>query len=285
MSEAKMSYLRGFDANNDYRANGLFPGSSNPGFAVSALFRDRAPQSTLGGEFSLTKCVCGNQLDVGGGSLAGWNLVMYTPQAGATPIIILNYAKSNGTNGQLEMQLFDDVVAQRTLFPQFFFGLTTQVGKGNNDTAIIALNGSVLAIVTGLGGYTPAPSNAPFIVGNGTNTGADPASTIGFAGMSYQDQVCDDPQSIDSYQQVVNIIADQWEAVNADEDIRDADLPIITDVFSVRRGLPDVDDGEEPTWAAEKGGAILTRRGSTSLKVEACKPRYFTGIVEAGSGS
>jgi hypothetical protein len=280
MTEAKMSYVRGFDAQNDYRAPGLFLGSANPGFAVSALFRDRAPQSNLGGQSILNKLICGNLVATGGGNFAGWALSLRSQQD-TTVLIRFNYAASGGALQSFDYELQEDVLAQRTFFPQVFFGFTTTRGKPN-DSALMALNGSVLAIVTGIGGYTRPPSNTPFIIG-GTNVPAsfDPASTIGFAGMSYQSQVCASPQSLDdSYKQVVNIIADQWEAVNADEDVRDADLPIITDVFSVRRGLPDVDDGQELTWTATKGSAVLTRTGTTSLKVEACKPRYYSGLCE-----
>jgi hypothetical protein len=108
---------------------------------------------------------------------------------------------------------------------------------------------------------------------------------VGFAGMSFSDQVCADPQSLNSYYEVVQLIADQWEDINADEDMRGDDFPIFDNLFSVRRGLPDVQDNKNLTWQATKGSVILTRRGTNSLAVEAGKPRYFSGGMINAAGA
>lgn len=280
MSESKMSYLRNFSIGNDYRAPGIFRGNAgNPGFAVAAMFRDRYPSQTERGQGNQPKWICGNYLQPSGpASTQGWIIELDSSAAGGAADLNFIFGNSAGIQDKLTSTIDEGVWAQRTILLHVFFGVTATLQK-QNQAAMVFINGTLVAVVDAINGYTPPSSDNPFVIGVSPDVNFTPATTIGFAGMLYQDQVCDNPQSLSSYAECCRIAANVWEDVNATEDMRDGSEPLVSDMFSVRRGLPNVIDGGNLTWDATKGGEVLARSGTTQLAVEACKPRYYSGGV------
>jgi hypothetical protein len=271
--EMKMSYLRGFSAEDYYFAAGIYRGSLPGGFVVSALFREP-------GNLSVNELnYLGNMEDTGGGVLNGWALVV---QRGITQLDLqLRYGDSVGTPVTVTGTIINSPVSLRTMLATWFFGIDS---GGKNPIILLFINGSLVHLgedgadpeVEITNGYTPAGVLNEFSLGNVpaiAGSGSAAALGTGMAGVAFRDSA---PTGVDLEAALVaasDIAVSQWEGVQAAEDLVDSAGADFDSIFSVRRGLPN----PATTWDATLGAETLERQGSASLLVEAAKPRFWSG--------
>lgn len=274
MTEKRMSYLTGFTAENYYAANGLFAGSLSvdDGFMASILLRDINPMGEADGDdFAI---YCGNYTEEDDPAMRGWAM-----SAERTNLddwnFAFNYAGAAGAASvACAAQITGAAFAQRTVLITVVFGVIA--GKALN--AVLWVNGSPIsgASTNVAAGFVPANAGDPFRIGFGELAGVGwPANHAGIAGFAFSNTK---PPNVASMSAICQA---QWASVLEAQDMTNIGVPQFTDVFSVRRGLPDCDPGLQPTWEATNGGAILTRQGAASLSVEAGMPVWYSGPVAA----
>lgn len=278
MTERLMSYLSNFTDADHYAAPGLFRGSLPTGFYVAVLVRDTMRPSPDG----ITKIYASNYEPTGAGTGRGWAIRIqrdvnrwrfdfeYADSALALTRVLTGY-------------ILDSMVSHRTMLISVAFG----ADLGADPQALLFINGQEMSIqgedelTPGnalANGYTPAqPSNA-FRLGAGiTQTGGAPnpgnAGDTGIAGFAWGGLPTSEGEQL--FADITDLAALHFQACAAADDMvapEGALGALITDLFSVRRGLPSV----ASSWPASRGSSALTRQGNASLVVGADKPKFHS---------
>lgn len=278
MTERLMSYLSGFTDADHYSAPGLFQGSLPEGFYLAVLVRDTMRPSPDG----ITKIYASNYEPTGANLGRGWAMRIqrdvnrwrfdfeYADDALALTRVLTGY-------------ILDSMVSHRTMLISVAFG----IDLGGDPQALLFINGQEMSIqgedelAPGndiLNGYTPAQPANPFRIGMGiTQTGGAPstnnAGDSGIAGFAWGGLPTSEGEQL--FADITDLAATHFQACAAADDMVapvGALGDLITDIYSVRRGLPEL----RPTWVASRGLTTLARQGSASLVVGADKPKFHS---------
>lgn len=265
--EMKMSYLRGFTANDYYSGAGLFRGGLPNGFAVSLLYRDPFEEESVPTYLG--------QFQVAGPGVRGW--AMFAERDVSDMEVSFVYGDGTDTEVIASGTIINTPFSQRTVLLTWFFGI--EFG-GKSPALACFVNGTLmelqgaasLALATG---YTPADANNAFTLGRVPGFAAGgPAGGAGISGFAFQDAAPAGEDLAEALDACALIARTQWEQVEAGEDL----ISTINwaHVYSVRRGLR---GNPQPTWPSTIGvpATALTRQGNASLFVEAAKPRFWSG--------
>lgn len=278
MTERLMSYLSQFTDDDHYAAPGIFQGSLPDGFYLAVLVRDTMRPSPDG----FSKIYVSNYEPSGANLGRGW--AMRIQRDVNRWRFDFEFADVDlALTRMLTGYILDSMVSYRTMLISVAFGMDL----GSDPRAMLFINGQEMSIqgedelAVGndiLNGYTPATPGNPFRLGAGiTQTGGSPntnnAGDTGIAGFAWGGLPTSEGEEL--FADVTDLAATHFQACAAADDMvapEGALGDLITDIYSVRRGLPEL----RSTWTATRGATALARQGSASLVVGADKPKFHS---------
>lgn len=256
--EKGISFLEGFgDAGQGDGFVAASPAVAPYSVDYSACVMLRVDTFDLSGTLAdTTKFICGNFNNVEG----GWGFKL-----GPSALELRN----EGVSGLYDFTAGDKAVGGRVLVahsipdPQStnhllylqgtFVGVAGTFGQVNGDLFAIGATPIGLASVEPFGDSSDIPS-----------------ARNGIAGVAYS-----------SVPMTAQDVADHYRVVLEAEDMVEGDFASWTNLWSVRRGLPDLElaGGDSATWTDEIGGAVLTRtqfnQQTPSMRVEVRPARLY----------